>query len=71
MTRPMVRIHNLSTDEFIDREMNDEEFAQYEADQAEAAAQAAEEVAKAAEKAALLERLGITADEAKLLLGGN
>jgi hypothetical protein len=29
------------------------------------------EAAKAAEKEALLERLGITADEAKLLLGGN
>jgi hypothetical protein len=31
-------------------------------------AQAAVEAAKAAEKAALLERLGITAEEAKLLL---
>ena len=69
MTRPMVRIHNLSTDEVIDREMNDAEFAQYEADQAAYAAQAAAEATKAAEKAALLTRLGITADEAKLLLG--
>jgi hypothetical protein len=34
MTRPIVRIHDLSTDEVIDREMNDAEFAQYEADQA-------------------------------------
>ena len=69
MTRPMVRIHDLSTDEVIDREMNDAEFAQYEADQAAQAAQAEAEAAKAAEKAALLERLGITAEEAKLLLG--
>jgi hypothetical protein len=68
MTKPMVRIHDLSTDEVIDREMNDAEFAQYEADQAAQAAQAAAEEAKAAEKAALLTRLGITADEAKLLL---
>ena len=68
-TRPMVRIHNIETDEVIDREMNDAEFAQYEIDQAAAAAQAAVESAKAAEKAALLTRLGITADEAKLLLG--
>ena len=65
----MVRIHDLSTDEVIDREMNDAEFAQYEADQAASVAQAAAEAAKAAEKAALLTRLGITADEAKLLLG--
>jgi hypothetical protein len=64
----MVRIHDLSTDEVIDREMNDAEFAQYEADQAAQAAQAEADAAKAAEKAALLERLGITAEEAKLLL---
>jgi hypothetical protein len=64
----MVRIHNAETDEVIDREMNDAEFAQYEADQAAVATQAAEEAAKAAEKTALLERLGITAEEAKLLL---
>jgi hypothetical protein len=68
-SRPMVRIHNAETDEVIDREMNDAEFAQYEADQAAAAAQAAAEAAKAAEKEALLAKLGITADEAKLLLG--
>ena len=67
-TRPTVRIHNVETDEVIDREMNDAEFAQYEADQAAAAIQAAAEAAKAAEKEALLERLGITAEEAKLLL---
>ena len=68
MTRPTVRIHDLSTDTVVDREMNDAEFAQYEADQAAQAELAAAEAAKAAEKAALLERLGITADEAKLLL---
>lgn len=69
MTRPMVRIHDVSADTIVDREMNDTEFAQYEADQAAYAAKAAAEAAKAAEKEALLERLGITADEAKLLLG--
>ena len=67
-SRPMVRIHDLSTNEVIDREMNDTEFAQYEADQAAYAAQAAEAAAKAAEKEALLAKLGITADQAKLLL---
>lgn len=67
-TRPMVREHNAETDEIIDREMNDAEFAQYEADQAAEAERAAAEAAKAAEKDALLAKLGITADEAKLLL---
>ena len=70
-TRPMVRIHNVETDEIIDREMNDEEFVQWEADQAANAARLAEEQAKAAQKQALLDRLGITQEEAQLLLGGN
>jgi hypothetical protein len=53
MTKPMVRIHDISTDTIIDREMTDEEFAQYEADQAaEAARVVAEAEAKAAEEAA-------------------
>jgi ribosomal protein S11 len=68
MTRPIITIKNVTTGELIEREMNDAEFAQCEADQAAYAAQVAAEAAKAAEKAALLTRLGITADEAKLLL---
>jgi len=69
LTRPIIRIHNVETDEIIDREMNDQEFAQYQADQEIHLAKQAEAEAKAAEKQALLDRLGITADEAKLLLG--
>jgi hypothetical protein len=68
--RPVVRIHDLSTNEVIDREMNDEEFAQWQADQEAAAARQAEADAKAAQRQALLERLGITESEAQLLLGG-
>ena len=68
-SRPMVRIHNVETDEVIDREMNDEEFAQYEADKAiQAAADAAKAKAEA-DKAALLARLGLTEDELKTILG--
>jgi hypothetical protein len=68
MTKPMVRIHNAETDEVIDREMTDAEFAQYNQDKANRETQEAEAEAKAQAKAELLERLGITADEAKLLL---
>jgi hypothetical protein len=64
----MIRIHDLSTDTVIDREMNDAEFEQYEADKAAEETRIAAEAAKAAEKAALLERLGITEDEARLFL---
>ena len=68
MSRPIIREHNLATDEVIDREMNDEEFAAYEAQQAANAAAAQAEADKATAKAALLTKLGITAEEAKLLL---
>jgi hypothetical protein len=64
----MVRIHNTETNEVVDREMNDAEFAQYEADQAAQAEAQAEAEAKAIAKAALLEQLGITEEQAKLLL---
>jgi hypothetical protein len=65
----MVRIHNIETDEVIDRGMNDDEFAQYEADQAAQAITDAAAAQKAADRAALLAQLGITEEQAKLLLG--
>ena len=68
MTRPMVRIHNTQTDEVIDREMNNAEFAAYEAEQAKNLLAKAEAEAKATAKADLLKKLGITAEEAVLLL---
>lgn len=71
MTKPMIRIHDLATDQVIDREMTDAEFAAYEADQAVQAAEQAKANAKAAQRQALLTRLGITEEEARILLGGN
>lgn len=71
MTNPTIRIHNTETNEVIDREMTDAEFAEYETQKAADAAKQAEAEAKATAKAALLDRLGITAEEAQLLLGGN
>ncbi len=69
MTRPMIRLHNIETDEIIDREMNDDEFARYEANNTAIAVEQAEAEAKEAARQAVLDRLGLTADEAKLLLG--
>jgi sulfur carrier protein ThiS len=68
MTKPMVRIHNADTNTVIDREMTAAEFAQYELDQAAALNEREMQLDKATAKAALLARLGITADEAALLL---
>jgi hypothetical protein len=68
MTTSMIKIHNVETGEIIEREMNAEELAQQVKDKAQAKADAdAYEKAKA-DKEALLSKLGITADEAKLLL---
>jgi hypothetical protein len=65
MSKPFIQIHNATTGEVVFREMNDNEFAEYEANEALFAAQALE---KATAKAALLAQLGITEEQAKLLL---
>jgi hypothetical protein len=68
MTKPIVRIHDLATNEIIDREMNDEELAQLAKDKVADDGIEAERAKVETDKAALLAKLGITADEAKLLL---
>jgi hypothetical protein len=67
--KPMVRIHNSETDEVIDREMNDAEYAQFLADQAENVLVRAEIQSRETAKKAILDRLGLTADELKTILG--
>lgn len=64
----IIKEHNAETGEIIEREMTAAELAQLETDNATAQAEAETKAAKASEKAALLEQLGITADQAKLLL---
>ncbi len=71
MSRPTIRIHNTKTNEIIDREMTDVEFDIYEARQAEITARVEAEATKATARQAVLDRLGLTAEEAQLLLGGN
>ena len=72
MTRPTKLIINCETKEQIEVELTDEEIAQLEADQAKAEADKAQAdadaEAKAEAKADLLAKLGITAEEAALLL---
>jgi len=68
----MKRIINCETGEVTERELNAEELAQNEIDTAnyltKQNALIAEAEAKAAAKAALLAQLGITEEQAKLLL---
>ncbi len=65
----MVRIYT-SQDEYIDREMNAAEFAQYKIDQADYEAKQAEAEAKAQAKAIAegkLAALGLTTDDLRAL----
>jgi hypothetical protein len=66
---------NVTEGTFTHREMTEAELLEDTQKQIEAAKnekiENAEKEAKAAEKAALLAKLGITADEAALLLGAN
>lgn len=63
MTKPLIQIGNDI------REMNKAEHDQHIADLAEWEASLAAQVANTTAREALLTRLGITADEAQLLLG--
>lgn len=61
-------IHNVETGKITKVELTAKELAQIEIDNAGLETLKAEIAAKAVAKAALLDRLGITADEAALLL---
>jgi len=70
LTRPMIRIHDLATNEVIDREMNDAEFSQHEIDVAGQLAKQAEAEAKTQIKVAAegkLAALGLTTDDLRAL----
>lgn len=72
MPNPTKLVIDCSTKEQFEIELTDEEVAQLEADRAKAeadkVAKDAADAAKAEAKAELLDRLGITAEEAQLLL---
>jgi nucleoid-associated protein YgaU len=72
MPKPTKLIINCETKEQIEVELTDEEVAQLEADRAKAEADKvkadADAATKAEAKAELLAKLGITAEEAALLL---
>lgn len=66
--RPTVKIYDLATESEIVRSMNDDEWADYQSLQLKSETRKAEAEAKATAKVALLSKLGITAEEAVLLL---
>lgn len=62
-------IINCETGEILERELNNEELAQQAIDEAAIKAVEAEAKAKAEQRQAILDRLGLSEEEARLLLG--
>jgi hypothetical protein len=71
MTKSKLQVKevNCETGEEIVRDATAEEIAQIKLDADNAAAKKAEAEAKEVARQAILDRLGLTADEAKLILG--
>ena len=67
--KPQIKIVNCETGEEIVRDANADEISQMELNGANAAAQKAEAEAKETAKAAILDRIGLTADELQTILG--
>ena len=66
MSKPIIKIHNVATDEIVEREMNAEEYAQHLQLIKDYEAQTAEAEAKATARASALDKLaalGLSADE--------
>lgn len=64
-----IKIVNTETGEEAEREMTVEELTQLETDKAQAQERNQAQAETAAARQAILDRLGLTADEAALLLG--
>ena len=68
-SKPQIKIVNVETGEEIVRDANAEEIAQIELDAAAAKAEKEAAEAKATQRQAILDRIGLTADELKTILG--
>jgi hypothetical protein len=69
MTKPQIKEYNCETGEEIVRDATTAEISQIAKDKADYEAKKAEADAKETAKAAILDRIGLTADELKTILG--
>ena len=69
MTKPQIKEYNCETGIETIRDANADEIAQMKIDAKNAATRKAEVEAKEAAKSAILDRIGLTADELKMILG--
>ena len=68
-SKPQVKIVNIETGEEVVRDATAEEIAQMELDATGYAASKLQAEAKEAQRQAILDRIGLTADELKTILG--
>ena len=69
ISKPQIKIVNVETGEEVVRDATADEIKQMQANANAALAQKAEAEAKETAKAAILDRIGLTADELKTILG--
>ena len=69
MTKPQIKEYNCETQEEVMRDATSAEIKQFAIDAANDEVIKAEAEAKAIAKAAILDRIGLTADELKTILG--
>lgn len=69
MSKVIGIFHNVETGEIVERELTAEELAERQSIIDSETERKADEAQRASDREALLAKLGITADEAKLLLG--
>lgn len=69
MTTTQIQTHDVTTGEIVLREMTTDEVEQLKKDKKQTQLDAATQTAKQAARQAVLDKLGLTADEASALLG--
>jgi hypothetical protein len=71
MPNPMIRVHNIETNEIIDRKMTDDEFEQYQMNVSSIQSKKQSEELAILNKQSAMEKLtalGLTADEVAALI---
>lgn len=68
MARPQIRIHDISTDEIVDREMNDAEYKIFLAQQKQMQIDEVQNQALEDAKLAIATKLGLSLEELKIAL---
>jgi len=69
MSKPIIRIHDINTNEVIDREMTEIEYKEYQLEKKAEQAKQIEIEEKELQRQTILNRLGLTADELAVLFG--